>query len=124
MYDSVAQMDSLLFEAFNAHDAGKLKTFFTEDLEFYHDKGGVTDYHQTDENFKRMFQQNNGMKRELIKSSFEVCPIKDYGAIETGAHKFCHVENGQEICGTFQFIILWQKKDDGWKISRIISYDH
>jgi ketosteroid isomerase-like protein len=122
--DSIAQMDSELFEAFNAHNAEKLKTFFTNDLEFYHDKGGLTDYHQTDENFKKMFQQNNAIKRELIKSSFEVCPIKDYGAIETGSHKFCHLENGKEICGTFQFIILWQKNKDEWKISRIISYDH
>jgi len=122
--DSIAQMDSALFEAFNSHNAEKLKTFFTEDLEFYHDKGGLTDRHQTDENFKKMFQQNNDIKRELIKSSFRVCPIKDYGAIETGSHKFCHLENGKEICGTFQFIILWQKNKDEWKISRVISYDH
>ncbi len=122
--DSIAQMDSALFEAFNSHNAEKLKTFFTEDLEFYHDKGGLTDRHQTDENFKKMFQQNNDIKRELIKSSFRVFPIKDYGAIETGSHKFCHLENGKEICGTFQFIILWQKNKDEWKISRVISYDH
>ena len=33
-------MDSVMFDAFNAHDLKKLRTAFSEDLEFYHDKGG------------------------------------------------------------------------------------
>jgi len=124
LYQTVASRDSALFRAFNAHDIELLKTFFTRDLEFYHDKSGLTDYDQTNGNFKKMFDQNNGIKRKLISKSLEVYPIKDYGAIEIGEHQFCHVENGEDNCGVFPFIILWQNQGREWKVSRVISYNH
>jgi len=124
LYQTIASRDSGLFQAFNAHDIERLKTFFTKDLEFYHDKSGLTNYDQTNENFKKMFDQNNGITRELIPNSLEVYPIKDYGAIEIGEHQFCHVENGKNDCGTFPFIILWQNHGNSWKVSRVISYNH
>jgi len=124
LYQTIASRDSGLFQAFNAHDIERLKTFFTKDLEFYHDKSGLTNYDQTNENFKKMFDQNNGIKRELIPNSLEVYPIKDYGVIEIGEHQFCHIENGKNDCGTFPFIILWQNQGGDWKVSRVISYNH
>jgi hypothetical protein len=124
LYHAIAAQDSGLFRAFNAHNIEQLKTFFTQDLEFYNDKSGLTDYDQTDENFKKMFDQNNGIKRELIPNSLEVYPIRDYGAIEIGEHQFCHVENSKNDCGTFPFIILWQNQGGNWKVSRVISYNH
>jgi len=124
LYQTIASQDSGLFWAFNAHDIDLLKKFFTDDLEFYHDKSGLTNYDQTNENFKKMFEQNNGIKRELTPNSLEVYPIKDYGAIEIGEHQFCHVENGKNDCGTFPFIILWQNQGGNWKVSRVISYNH
>jgi hypothetical protein len=124
LYDTIAHMDSLLFVAFNAHDLEKLKAGFTNDLEFYHDKDGAIDYKRTGEGFKRMFDQNNGIRRELIKGSLEVYPINNYGAIEIGSHKFCHKENGKDDCGIFPFIMIWQRQTDGLKISRVISYNH
>ena len=123
LYQAIASQDSGLFRAFNTHNVELLKTFFTEDLEFYHDKCGLINYDQANENFRKMFDQNNGIKRELLPKSLEVYPIKDYGAIEIGKHRFCHVENGKNDCGTFPFIILWQKQGNVWKVSRIISYD-
>jgi len=124
LYDAIAAQDSGLFRAFNAHNIEQLKTFFTQDLEFYNDKSGLTDYDQTDADFKKMFDQNNGIKRELIPNSLEVYPIKDYGAIEIGEHQFCHVENGKNDCGKFPFIILWQNHENSWRVSRVISYNH
>jgi len=124
LYHAIAAQDSGLFRAFNAHNIEQLKTFFTQDLEFYDDKSGLTDYDQTDENFKKMFDQNNGIKRELIPNSLEVYPIKDYGVIEIGEHQFCHIENGKNDCGTFPFIIVWQNQGGDWKVSRVISYNH
>jgi hypothetical protein len=124
LYHAIAAQDSGLFRAFNAHNIEQLRTFFTQDLEFYNDKSGLTNYDQTDENFKKMFNQNNGIRRELIPNSLEVYPIKDYGAIETGEHQFCHVENNKNDCGTFPFIILWQNQGGNWKVSRVISYNH
>ena len=124
LYQTIASRDSGLFQAFNAHDIERLKTFFTKDLEFYHDKSGLTNYDQTNENFKKMFDQNNGIKRELIPNSLEVYPIKAYGVIEIGEHQFCHIENGKNDCGTFPFIIVWQNQGGDWKVSRVISYNH
>jgi ketosteroid isomerase-like protein len=124
LYDEIARMDSVLFDAFNTSDLEKLKKLFAEDLEFYHDKDGLDSYQRTIEKIKALFDKNNGMKRELVKGSLEVYPVKDYGAIEIGAHSFSHVENGKEIRGTFKFVLIWRKKDGGWKVSRVISYDH
>jgi hypothetical protein len=45
----------------------------------------------------------------LVKGSREVYPIKDYGAIEIGAHQFRHKESGKAECGTFKFAMIWQK---------------
>jgi hypothetical protein len=121
LYQTIASKDSELFDAFNAHEIGQLRTFFTEDLEFYHDKSGLTNYAQTNECFKKMFGEDKGIKRELMQNSLEVYPIKDYGAIEIGEHRFCHIENGKNDCGIFPFIILWQNEGGTWKVSRVIS---
>lgn len=126
LYAAIAHMDSVMFDAFNAHDLDKLKTTFSEDLEFYHDKGGLAGYKQSMENFKKLFNNNKttGLRRDLVKGSLEVYPVKDYGAIETCLHRFCHVENGKDDCGTFKNVMVWQKKDGQWKVTRVVSYDH
>ncbi len=124
LYQTITSQDGALLQAFNAHSIQQLKTFFADDLEFYQDNSGLTNYDQANENFKKMFDQNNGIKGELIPNSVEVYPIKDYGAIETGEHRFCDIENGKDDCGTFPFIILWQNQGGNWKVSRVISYNH
>ena len=124
LYREIAHMDSVLFDAFNTHNLEKLKTLFTDDLEFYHDLGGLTGYQKNMDSFKNTFEKNNGLRRELVKGSLEVYPIKDYGAIEIGAHTFCHIENGKQDCGTFKFVHIWQKKNGEWKITRVVSYGH
>ena len=124
LYDEVKGLDAVLSEAFNKHDLDKLKSLFADDLEFYQDNEGLARYEQTVKDFETMFAQGNNITRELVENTLEVYPIKDYGAIETGAHRFCHVENGKNECGTFRFVHIWQKKDGRWKISRAISYNH
>lgn len=124
LYNEIAQMDSILFNAFNTRDIDKFKTLFTEDLEFYHDKGGLTNYDHTIGFLKETKDLNNQLRRELVKGSLEVYPIPGYGAMEIGAHTFCHLENGKQDCGTFKFVQIWQKKNGEWKISRVVSYGH
>jgi len=125
LYYEIARMDSILFNAFNTRDVVKFGTFFTNDLEFYHDKGGLTDYNYTMNFMKDVAgNKNNDLRRELVKESLEVFPIPGYGAMEIGSHTFCHLENGKQDCGTFKFVQIWQKKDGVWKISRVVSYDH
>jgi hypothetical protein len=124
LYDLIAGMDSVLFAAYNNHNLEKIKTLFTNDLEFYHDKGGLTDYTQNMESFRNNFEKNNGIRRELVAGSLEVYPVNNFGAMEIGSHKFCHMENGKQDCGTFKFAMIWKRTNEGWKISRVISYGH
>lgn len=117
-------MDSILFNAFNTRNIDLFKALFTPDLEFYHDKSGLTGYEHTINFIKTTAQSADQLKRELVKGSVEVYPIPGYGAIQTGEHIFCHKENGKQDCGRFKFVHIWKKENGDWKISRVVSYDH
>ncbi len=122
--ETITRMDAKIFDAFNAHKVDALMAMFTDDLEFYQDNDGVKNYQQAFGDFKKMFESASDIKRVLLKETLEVYPIKDYGAIEIGAHRFCHTENGKDECGNFKFAMVWKKTGDSWKISRVISYGH
>jgi hypothetical protein len=124
LYKEIETMDSILFNAFNTRDTSEFKTMFADDLEFYHDKGGLTGYDHTIEFMRSTAKANNGLRRDLVKGSLEVYPIPGYGAMEIGSHTFCHVESGKPDCGTFRFVHIWQKKGGTWKITRVVSYGH
>ena len=126
LFAEIFHMDSVMFDAFNAHDLDKIMSVFDSSLEFYHDIGGVSDFEKNKELLGDLFERNKttGLRRELVPGSLEVYPVKDYGAIETGLHRFCHEENGKHDCGTFRFLHIWQKKNGQWKVTRVASYDH
>jgi len=124
LHVEIARMDSLLFAALNAGDLTRLKTFFAPDLEFYQDNEGLENYAQTMKDFQAMFNQPSRIRRELVPGSLEVYPIKNYGAIEVGSHRFCHEEQGRTECGTFKFLHVWRKTGKTWRLSRIVSYAH
>jgi ketosteroid isomerase-like protein len=122
--DEIARMDDRLSVAFNAHDIAALRVLFTDDLEFYQDNEGLGRYEQTMRDFESMFAQDNGMKRTLEPEGLEVVELRDYGAVQFGRHRFCHEEDGKEICGSFRFVHVWRKLDGDWKIARVISFGH
>jgi len=124
LFNKVAILDSSLFAAYNAKDLELMKTFFTNDLEWYQDNGGLIDFEQVFINFESIFNRDYDLKRNLIKESLEVHPIEGYGAIEVGSHQFKHFENGKLEVGTFKFLMIWKNDNGNWKISRLISYDH
>ena len=124
LYKEIAHMDSALFNAFNNRNIDQFKNLFAEDLEFYHDKGGLTNYQHTVDFLKTTDSLNNHLKRELVKGTLEVYPIPGYGAMEIGEHTFCHLENGKQDCGTFKFVHIWKKTNGEWKITRVVSYGH
>ena len=117
-------MDSVLFDAFNRRDLKTFERLFTEDLEFYHDRAGFTNYQHTIDFLKTIAKNKNDLRRELVKGSLEVYPIKDFGAIQIGSHSFCHGENGKQDCGTFKFMHIWKRMGNEWKVTRVISYNH
>lgn len=123
LFNEIAKMDSIMFDAFNTQNMAKFKPLFTNDLEWYQDNGGLISYQTVFENFGNTFKKEFKLTRQLVKGTLEVHPIKDFGAIEIGTHQFRHIENGKEEIGNFKFVMIWQKKDNQWKISRVISYD-
>jgi ketosteroid isomerase-like protein len=124
LFETIVRMDAKLFDAFNAHNLDAMMAMFADDLEFYQDNDGVSNYQQSKNDFTKMLASVPDIRRELVKNSLEVYPIKDYGAIEIGIHRFCHKEDAKEECGSFKFVHVWRKTGDSWKISRIISYGH
>ena len=124
LFETIERLDAKLFDAFNRHKVDPLMEMFTTDLEFFHDTGGVTSYPETKDNFAKMFENVPDITRNLVEGTLEIYPIKDYGAMEVGVHRFCHKENGKEECGSFKFVHVWRQAGDTWKISRVISYGH
>jgi hypothetical protein len=124
LFEKVAKLDSSLFAAYNSKNLDLMKTYFTKDLEWYQDNGGLIDFEKVFENFNSIFNRDYDLKRNLIEESLEVHPIEGYGAIEIGKHQFKHIENGKLEIGTFKFLMIWKNDNGNWKISRVISYDH
>lgn len=122
----IHQLDSLMFDAMNRQDLESMMSYFDKDLEFYHDKGGLDNYEQTKVKLARLFEnnRNTNFRRILVPGSMEVYPVPGYGAIESCLHRFCHLENGKDDCGTFKNVMVWKKTTSGWKVTRVLSYDH
>ena len=124
LYQTIARLDTEMFAAFNAHDADKLMSYFAPSVEFYHDKGGLSNFSQTKAGFTRMFAQSPDITRTLVPGTLEVYPVKDYGAMHIATQRFCHVENGRNDCGNSKFVMVWQQQAGTWRITRVVSYDH
>jgi len=119
---TMESLDSAVFDAYNRCDLEKFGGYFSPDIEFYHDKGGVTLGRQ---NLVESVKKNicGKVRRELVVGTLEVYPMEGYGAVAMGAHRFCPV--GTQKCeGIAKFIHLWQNKDSVWEVTRVISYDH
>ncbi|MBK8565727.1 MAG: nuclear transport factor 2 family protein [Saprospiraceae bacterium] len=124
LFQEILTMDSLLFTAFNNQDVAAMGDIFDKDLEFYHDKTGLTGYDRNLELLGGLVNNPNAPTRTLLRESMEVYPVPGYGAIQSASHRFCHLENGAMDCGTFKFVHIWHKKKEGWKLTRIVSFDH
>ena len=122
---TIASLDGALFDTFNRCDLEKFSTFFIDDVEFYHDKGGLT---RSRKSLVESVKNNicGKVRRELIAGTLEVYSIPGYGAVQMGVHRFYELNGGKanEASGIAKFIHLWQYKDGAWKITRVISYDH
>jgi hypothetical protein len=121
---AITTLDAALFDAYNKCDLDKFASFIDENVEFYHDQGGVTLGRAalTDSVKKNICGK---VTRELVPGSLKIYPMKGYGAVEIGVHRFHHPgHDDTEGIGEAEFIHLWQYKDGAWKITRVISYDH
>lgn len=122
LYDEIVAMDSIYFNAYNNCDMQTQESLYADNIEFYHDKGGLS---TSKKDILDAIKKNicGKVTRELIKGSIEVYPINGYGAVEMGLHRFHNnqePESNQPKEGS-KFIIIWHNKNGKWEITRVIS---
>ncbi|EDP70301.1 hypothetical protein FBALC1_06078 [Flavobacteriales bacterium ALC-1] len=135
LFKTLKAKDSILFKiGFNKCEVEKSAELMFDDLEFYHDKGGITN--SKDEFVKIMkngiCRENNPEKvfRFLVEESLEVFPMynkgKLYGALQNGKHFFSPDETMtyERTDNYALFSHLWIIEGDQWKLKRVISYNH
>lgn len=123
---TISALDTAVFDAFNhCSDPGQLEkhaSYFAENVEFYHDTGGVT-WNRNDMLANTRKHVCGNFTRELVPGTLHVYPIKDFGALSTGTHRFCQISSGK--CeGEADFTILWHQNGNTWEITRVFSYGH
>jgi len=122
----VTALDSAVFDSFNrCSDPGELARhagYFAEDVEFYHDSGGVT-WNRDDMLARTRDNACGNYRRELVEGSFEVYPIKGFGAIAQGTHRFCET-NSSSCDGLADFVMVWREQEGIWQLTRVLSYGH
>ncbi len=115
-------LDTALFDAYNRCDLAKFSSLVADDVEFYHDQGGLTlgNAALTDSVRKNICGH---VTRQLTPGTLKIYPMKGLGAIEMGTHRF--FENGSPTAsGEADFAQLWVFKNGSWKLSRVFSYDN
>src|SRR5512146_2923967 len=134
LHDEIAAADKALFDAvFNTCDLAALRRLVADDFEFYHDKDGLNETsgaHFVDDIARHCERIEKGVdfraRRELVAGSMAVYPLNNYGAVETGRHNFYAIEEGKpdRMTESAQFLQIWKKEGDQWKLTRVVSYDH
>lgn len=134
LFHTLEKLDAILFvNGFNKCQHADMEPYISDDLEFYHDQGGISIgkaiFFKT---IKQNICSNWDMKpiRKLVEGSLEVFPLysngKLYGAIQKGIHEFYIKEPQKDLylTSTAKFTHLWLVMDSKWQIKRILSYDH
>ena len=120
MYNQIVQMDKVFFEAYNNCDIQKQEMIYAEDLEFFHDKGGLsTSKSEIIEATKKNICGK--VTRILLPETIEVYPIDGYGAVEMGFHRFYNNQEPNAESKPSKFIIVWKNENKSWKITKVIS---
>jgi Domain of unknown function (DUF4440) len=129
----ILHKDSLFWQSYNRCDTSGYDQFFSNDVEFYHDKGGITlGADNMALSLKKNLCSNSDfrIRREEVKGTVKVFTLQNngviYGVILSGEHFFYISEKGktERLDGRAKFTHLWLLKDGVWKMTRILSYDH
>lgn len=120
---TITALDTALFDGYNKCDLAKFASFIDDQVEFYHDEGGVTlGQAALTESVKKNICGTT--TRELVPGTLQIYYMKGYGAVEVGIHRFHHPGHPEIGDGEGRFVHLWHYKDGAWKVTRVLSYDH
>lgn len=124
LFKIIEAQDAALFGAYNKCDLDKFGSLIDENVEFYHDNGGLTLGRQAlvDSVKKNICGQT---QRQLVPGTLEVFGIHHYGAVEIGVHRFTHPNAKPPVPdGEGRFVHLWHYDNGAWKVTRVFSFDH
>lgn len=119
-------LDRQLFEAYNRCELARFGALFAEDVEFFHDQGGLMRTRAAVVEATRRHICGK-TRRELVEGSLQTYPMKDYGLVQVGEHRFCPLAPGAACSKPARFVNLWKGSadaPDAWQLTRVISYDH
>lgn len=128
----VLKQDSLFWQGYNNCDIVLQGQLISDDIEFYHDKGGIT----LGKAAMLASIKNNlcssafRLRREAISETIQIHLLRArdtvYGALITGEHVFYVKEENknERLDGHALFANLWLLKNGKWLMSRVLSYDH
>ena len=126
--------DAELFDVvFHSCDTTKLSGLIADDFEFYHDKDGLTATSGPPciasivaMCARRKSGEDYGARREVVPGSVQVFMLNNYGAVQTGQHRFYGV--GGKLDGklieTATCFDVWKNEAGTWKLARVFSYGH
>lgn len=127
----VRKVDDAFWNDFNFSASAALNSYYTSDVEFYHDLGGtMMGLDALAKVNAEMDKAKNRGRRVLVPGSLRIFPMRRdkeiYGALVMGQHDFFSTDSGKIVKRTVRssFTHLMLLKDGAWKISRIYSYDH
>jgi hypothetical protein len=122
LFETIKSLDTKLFDAYNHCNLDTLGAMVSDDLEFYHDQTGLMVGKAP---FLAAIRQNicGKVQRSLLENTLEVYPLKGYGAVEIGIHRFHH-PNQLDNIGDAKFVTIWHDDNGVWKVTRVISYEH
>ena len=120
LHDEICALDKQFFSAYNNCDMETQANMMAEDIEFFHDQGGLN---TSKKEIITSTKENicGKVTRTLIEGSIEVYPIKNYGAVEIGYHKFFNNQEPDAPSVPSKFIVVWKKEEDTWKMAKVIS---
>jgi Domain of unknown function (DUF4440) len=118
----IGELDAAVFDAYNRCALKAFGDFIAPDVEFFHDNAGLMlgRAKVVDATEKYICGK---VRRELVAGTLRVYPIKDYGAIAVGEHRFCETPTN-ECVGIAKFTNVWRSENGTWQMTRILSYDH
>lgn len=120
LYQTVMALDKAYFDAYNTCDLKTQASLLDDELEFYHDQGGLS----TDkEGIIESIRQNicGKVQRQLLEESVEIHEIKGFGAAMIGLHTFFNREEPDATPKPGRFVTLWKQAGGQWRMYRVVS---
>ncbi|EDM35393.1 hypothetical protein PBAL39_13025 [Pedobacter sp. BAL39] len=123
--------DSTFWAGYNTCNYEIQGSLIAEDIELYHDKGGITlGKAAMMESLKGLCGADFRLRRVGLDSTIRIHLLKAkdtiYGAVISGTHQFYLTPTGkpERLDGQALFDNLWLLKGGQWKLARVFSYDH